>query len=546
VITIVVDNRIRLVREDLEPRLEAAIRSDFEHRNPDRRDLKKLREAVSRLRRDPKRFKRAYAMLKQAENAPASITTWRKDEVIASSWPDWRDWTSDPDEVIEQLTLPRGAMGKLRERLADFGVSYRVVDRRSSGNPAIGAPGRYTHRVELWDFQEQLVESALKVENCLWRSPTGSGKTTAAIRFIVRAGLPALVVVWTGNLFDQWVRRLRNELGLSESEIGMIRGGRERLKPITVAMQQSLWQGGIDTYADCFGTFVLDEVDRAAARTFFDVVDAVPARFRLGISADERRKDRKEFLVYDLFGDVAHEVPEDELVARGIVLDCEIRIVPTDFDPDWYRDLAPEARALVSDRLLEDMTRCRERNELAARLAADEVKAGEQTLIFSSRVEHCRTLEADARAQIDLPGSATGLLIGGGDNEQEFERVIAGIADRSVVLAVGTVQAVGYGLDLPPVSRGVATTPVHNNRTLFRQMIGRLKRTSSETGKTDAALYYLWDPCFGQAPLRQLVKWAKSVVVWDGQSWIDARHYLRASKEGFDDENAIDTAEDGA
>lgn len=154
-------------------------------------------------------------------------------------------------------------------------------------------------------------------------------------------------------------------------------------------------------------------------------------------------------------------------------------------------------------------------------------------MLFSHRVEHCRRLEADVRRRLAVSADATGLLLGGAGNEAEFARTRAAFKDGSAVFAAGTYQAIGYGMDLPSVARGVATTPIHSNRSFFGQVRGRLCRRSEKTGKTDARLYVLWDVgVYGRRPLENMCRWNKRVLVRDERgAWVSGRTYLEAMRD---------------
>ena len=515
---ITIDNRIRVRIDDLSPDAVGQLMSDFEHRNPQRAKLEHLGIRGRALHKEPK-----------------VIETWR----IADGW----------------LTLPRGGLDRLRNVLDDFGFERRIVDARTQGDPSL-AGKLPEHRLPdgqvLWDFQRQIVGEATRIENCAIRSPTGSGKTTAALAFAAAVNLPTLVIVWTGGLLDQWVRRAKVELRLADDDIGIIGGGTHRIRPLTIGMQQSL-RKCVHTLVDTFGVVIPDELQRFAAGTFFDVIDALPARYRVGFSANEKRKDRKEFLIYDMFGDVAVDVSQASLIGRGIVHDVEIRVVPTEFDAPWYRDLMDRSkddpatgpsylvtrdRLLAFDRIAEEMGRDAARCAIATRIVAEAVAAGEQIVLLSHRREHCRTLAADVSAL----GIECGLMLGGADGEGEYEQARMGIERGSLRCAAGTYQAIGTGIDLPSVGVGVCCLPLANSadgRPFFAQVRGRFCRTSAATGKAGAVLYYLNDPkVYGWKPLRNLRRWNQHVVVLENGSWVDARDVLKRIDKEADDATA--------
>lgn len=444
-------------------------------------------------------------------------------------------WVGEMDDTIVtytahdngELSVPRGATKKLRTVLKEHGYKVRFHDGRTEGNP--GLRGLIPpHQVTLYDYQEDSVVASIKKENCLVRAPTGSGKTTAALATASRLNLPSLIIVYNGGLFDQWLDRCVAELGLAKKDIGQIRGGKYSLKPITIAMQQSLNKLSDEKWDELnatFGVVICDEVQRFAAKTFQSTIDRLTARYRIGISADEKRKDKKEFLIYDVFGEVAYTVSRDLLIKREFVHDVAVRIVPTDFEADWYGDAIDAGEVPNHTQLLGEMVKDKARNELIMKWALGEVELENQTIAFSHRRDHCVELNSMAAAS----GVVSGVLIGGQSaaDTHEFKRTVQRIRDGELWFAAGTYQAIGQGLDLPSVSRGLCTTPIATNKQVFSQARGRLCRTSSPSGKENAVMYYFWDRLvFSIEHVKNLAKWNNDVTILQRGSFIPVANYI--------------------
>lgn len=485
-----VDNRLRILLDELPAEVADQLREEFTYTNPQ------------------------YAKLRgmgffPGANEPALIRSWRVD----TAW----------------LTLPRGGMQRVRETLKKAGLQWRVTDRRTEGERAMAGKLPPTS-VALYDYQVSAVDAAVERQNCVVRAPTGSGKTSAAIAIASRLNLPTIVIVWNAGLYEQWVKRLQAELGLMPHEIGHVRGSKFKLRSITMAMQQTLnklddalWR----LLQKTFGVVICDEVQRFAATTFLQTIDRFPAKYRIGISADETRKDRKEFLIYDLFGSIAYEVSKEELVERAFVHDVEVRIVPTSFSAPWYVAQRKSGQNPNFNRLLEQMTADVERNALVIRYAVNN-NDGKQVLVFSHRREHCVRLEWSIIATSNI---STGLMLGGPDGADEFRRTVEGIKAGKIEIGFGTIQAIGQGLDLPSVSRGVVATPLASNKQFWGQVCGRLCRTAE--GKQDAIVYYLWDRAvYGLTHVENLCKWSAHVRVLHNGGWTDAREWLKGEKHG--------------
>lgn len=478
------DNRLRVALDRLPPGIAEALKGEFQHSNP--------------------AFYKQKSMGFKAWKEKPTIQTWHERNGV--------------------LTLPRGGTQVVRQLFDRHGLGEPDWDdQRCSGGADPGGVQR-EHLVQLWDHQEDAVDAALARENCLVRAPTGSGKTTAAIALAVRCGLPTLVVVWSSNLLDQWVDRLTKELGLRKNQIGIIRGSKRTIAPVTMAMQQTLYSQPklVRELRPRFGCLMADEVQRFAARTFMDVIDAFPARYRVGWSADETRKDRKEFLIYDVFGRVAADIDREQLVQKRLVHEVEVRVVPTSFTASWYVDqMQDDEQNPDFNRLLDSMVADGPRNRLITALARTEMALGNQVLALSHRREHAMAL---ARAEVHHGGRA-GVLLGGQDNVGEFTKAVQAMRARQLPFSAGTYQAIGQGLDIPTVERGIACTPIATNRQFCGQVRGRLCRVAD--GKRDAVLFYLWDQhVFGIDPIMNLRRWNKVVRVQDGSRLVDADDFI--------------------
>jgi superfamily II DNA or RNA helicase len=388
------------------------------------------------------------------------------------------------------------------------------------------------HRVKLWPFQEQMVERAIDARVCCLRAPPAAGKTTAGLALAARVDVPTLVIVWTGALLKQWVDRCVAELGVHPDWVGVINGDERRIGPITIGMQQTLANCAED-YAQHFGLVICDELQRFASDTFRDVIDKFASAYRVGISADERRADGKEFLIYDHFGDVAFEVEREELEAAGRIVDVEVRVVQSNFECLWYQDIVRKARfgskqkvAIAFTRLVAEMANDSARNQLIGEIAREHVDAGQLVVALSHRREHCGVLSAEFDR---VTGGRGGVLLGGKDNSDEYDRAKRGLADGSVRAAAATYQAFGTGMDVPSLEVGIFTTPVANSKMgqmQFDQFRGRFARSSA--GKTKGIVYYVWDRAiYGQKPLKNLAKWCRSVTVRHHGQWVPVREFLK-------------------
>lgn len=483
-IEIVINNRLHFSVAEMSDALVEQIKDLFTHRNPNKED----------------------------SEGPAFYRTWKQDNGI--------------------LSLPRGGMSRLRNFLVQAEIDYEVSDERVEGDRQYldndwGGRPIPVHAVTLRKWQEAAVEALIAKQNCILRAPTASGKTTAGLSLFARMNLSTIIVVPTRGLIDQWVERLAKEMGLNPKDVGVIGGGKHRTAPITVATQGALAVGIRPEWKKAFGALIYDEVQKSAAPTCFAAIDPWPAKFRLGMSADESRHDHKEFLAYDLFGDVAADIKREDILEAKQIVEVDMRLIPTEFEAPWYKAAVMSGnkfRIRASfHKLMQELCDDEDRNKLISGVVRHDVKRGNQMMILSNRREHCMVLDQVFVKQ----GLKSGIMLGGADSRGQFNVTKDGIRDGSVRVVVGTLAAIGTGQDFPSLTAGFIVMPIHNNRQLLEQAKGRFARVCEEIGKSKATLYYAWDKdVYGRRPLENFLKWHKRVFVLDGKKWVSGFEYL--------------------
>ena len=507
-------DRLVIDTKGLPASLVGDLKYEFEHKNPVHYRLKAQR-------------------LWPPKTEPPVIVNWREDDT--------------------RLSLPRGGLARVVEIFRRYKLYPAVVPNLTIGEQVDFPPPRVTP----YEYQQRCIEAAIEKKIGIVKAPTGGGKTVLGVALIAQVGAPFLIVIHSVALLNQWKERIAAVFG-DDYETGLIQGKSFYLKPVTLAMAQTLHKisdgkwGKVNSY---FGGVIQDEVQMAAASTFLQSLDRCEAEYRIGLSADHTRKDRKEFLIHDTFGGVIAEISRTDLVSKSFVLDPHVVLKPTQFDAEWFlqQRYANELRNTGLDfdrvflgmkarwpdmkmsevpkgqpdysRLIDEMCADPSRNAKIVSLTERMVHDGRRVFVFCHRVDHCDSIIRDLRGL----GLKAGALIGGPENKKEFEQTIDGLQNGDLDVGVGTWQALGTGIDCPRVSGGIMATPI-SGKQIWGQIRGRLCRTYP--GKSDAVLYYLWDRrVFSDSPVKNMNKWntrcSIEVAVGDLES---AKAYLRRNQ----------------
>ena len=393
------------------------------------------------------------------ENQKHGYSNWRVPEVL-------QFWEIDVDTLI----MPRGFIGRAIWVLRDAGIQYQV-DNQTRRLP--GVDFRFTGRLK--DFQTEAVAAIVRRDFGTLAAPTGSGKTVMALAVIAKRRQPALIVVHSKELLNQWIDRIGTFLGLPADQVGVIGDGKRALGPaVTVALVQTLSKCAHEV-APYIGFLVCDECHRAPARTFTEAVTAFNSQYMLGLSATPWRRDGLTKLIYWHLGDKVYEVEREGLIENGHILAAEVIVRKTNFEP--YSDPSEEY-----SRMLSELTQDSERNALiAADVAKEAGNGGGVCLVLSDRKAHCQVL-----AEMLTKYGIQAVVLTGDLKNREREQVVNDLNSGQVKVLVATGQLIGEGFDCPELSTLFLATPIRFSGRVL-QYLGRVLRPAP--GKDKARVY---------------------------------------------------------
>lgn len=139
--------------------------------------------------------------------------------------------------------------------------------------------------------------------------PTGSGKTYMAAMAIARIKRPALVVVPTIDLMQQWSSVLERLFGC---RAGMLGGGSREILPLTVTTYDSAVLN-MEFIGNRFGFIIFDECHHLPGPMNRLAAQMSIAPWRLGLTATPEREDGGEDVLRELIGPLAYRIDIDQL-----------------------------------------------------------------------------------------------------------------------------------------------------------------------------------------------------------------------------------------
>ncbi len=363
------------------------------------------------------------------------------------------------EETDEGLLVPRGFGPHLRWMAEEMDLPLRFEDRTR-----ILPEVDFTFNGSLRPYQAEAVDTVLSRRMGTLAAPTGSGKTVMALAVIARRRQPALVVVHTKELLNQWIDRIQRFLGIPRSEIGVVGNGKRFVGPrISVGIVNSIYKCA-DEIAPMIGFVAVDECHRAPSRTFSEAVTAFDARFLTGLSATPWRRDKLGRLIYWALGDLACTVDSGVLQRSGDILRAVVKWRRTSFETRF--DPSEEY-----SRMLSELTADPGRNELIARDVAQEAKNGNGILlVLTDRKDHVSALSAlleDRRIPV--------VTLTGDMSQTARAESLEAVKNGSARVLVATQQLVGEGMDVSALATVFLSTPIKFDGRLL-QSVGRVLR----------------------------------------------------------------------
>ena len=365
------------------------------------------------------------------------------------------------EETEEQIQLPRGFAGELILFCRNEGIKYTLIDERSKHIEV-----DFKFNLELYPFQEEVVNTVLKKDFGVIVAPPGAGKTIISLSLAASLRQPTLIIVHRKQLFDQWIARIENFLKIPAHEIGKIASGKKKLgKKITVAMIQSLRKVAQDEkYNSAFGLIIVDECHHIPAKTFRETITHFSSFYLYGVTATPKRKNNDEKLIFFYIGRILATVETKQVPHLSSVLELVVRPTTLEVPFNYQTDILE----VVSNVLVFDTAR----NKMIFADAKDLIEKGRSILILSERKSHLEVLNLYLHEKFET------IVISGDDSARARKSKLQQIALGHFQIVLSTGQFLGEGVDMPNFNCLMMVYPFSFEGKLI-QYIGRVHRSAN-------------------------------------------------------------------
>lgn len=231
------------------------------------------------------------------------------------------------DQSKKQYYFGTGFLQRITQALDNANFPYHLYDERvyEDISPTYVLLPGVDLRAGAYSYQAECLDAMLSHGRGILKLGTGGGKTEIGAALIKSIGKRTVWLTHRLNLLHQTRKRLRTRLG---EEIGIIGDGECDIKPITVAMVQTLAQEYPQVMAFLKEVEVVigDEIHHLESDQWYDRFEAIPAKWRFGLTATPRINGPGLALVAQT-GEILMDIPSVNLIERGVLVPPRIWFV---------------------------------------------------------------------------------------------------------------------------------------------------------------------------------------------------------------------------
>lgn len=383
------------------------------------------------------------------------------------------------EDLPQHVALPRGCQKQLDGILSERGITLKVEDRRTTGEPI-----SVSFQGELTSVQQEAATALLAHDMGVLVMPPGMGKTVVGTYVAAKRGCSTLILVHRRPLLDQWSAQLSLFFGVEPKTIGQIGAGKRTGNGLLdVAMIQSLVRRGrVDDRVGSYGQVIVDECHHLPAVSFERVLSEVKARFVVGLTATLKRRDGHDPIVQMQLGPVRFSI---DAKSRARLRPLAHRLIVRETGFKTANDDRPQTiqhlyAALASDE---------ERNNLILDDVIQALEDKRSPILLTERKDHLEYFEARlrkfARHLVVLQGGMSAA------RRRTVAEQLASIPDDEERLVLATGRYIGEGFDDARLDTLFLALPVSWKGTLI-QYSGRLHRL--HPGKEEVRIFDYVDP----------------------------------------------------
>lgn len=330
-------------------------------------------------------------------------------------------------------------------------------------------------------------------------APTGAGKTNIAAYLIAKRNIRTLFIVPKSDLVRQTKQRFQSILDIDPAMIGELSSTKKEFgAPILITTWQSLNTDASlkKVIEDKYSMVICDEMHKASANVYYDLVSKIPAMYKHGLTATPYRNNtQNEQRLFELVGEEISHIDIEELYESKYLVRPHIYFKNTNYKIDIEKPYLQSLDFNIKLGMLKkNIDKSKKRQEMIIPDIIKTLTIERKKYSENRSVILVNTLDLGVLLKEKLEEDFPVVYLDANTKAKQRDEIFTNLTNNRVTdyVLVGTSKLLGEGTDIPSIRNVFCVSPAYppfEDTARMQQIIGRAIRPFQGKEKANIIIY---------------------------------------------------------